>query len=65
LNVEQNGIESFDELIGFRILPNMRRLTFSKNKIKEVYFKPGFNDLYMVAMEDNLIDNWASLDALN
>lgn len=65
LNVEQNGLESWDELVGFRILPNMRRLTFSKNRIKEIYYKPGFYELYMVTMEDNLINSWKPFDALN
>ena len=65
LNVEQNGIESWDEIIGFRALPVLKRLTLSKNKIREIYYKPGFNDLYMVTIEDNLLDNWASFDALN
>lgn len=40
-------------------------MTLSKNLIKEIYYKTGFNDLYMVTIEDNLISNWSSLDALN
>jgi Leucine-rich repeat (LRR) protein len=65
INVEQNGIESWDEIVGFRNLPNLRRLNISKNRIKEIYYKPGFNDLYMITMEDNLINDWKSFDALN
>ena len=65
INLEQNGIESWDEVIGFRNLPNMRRLTVSKNRLTNIYYKPGFNDLYMVAIEDNLIMDWKSFDALN
>lgn len=65
LNVEQNEIESWDELIGFRVLPWLRRLTFSKNKIKEIYYKHGFPEVYMVAMEDNLFSDWKAFDALN
>jgi len=65
INLEQNGIESWDEVVGFRTLPVLKRLTVSKNKIREVYHKPGFNDLYMVAIEDNLITDWKSFDNLN
>jgi hypothetical protein len=43
----------------------LKRLTVSKNRIREIYHKPGFNDLYMIAIEDNLISDWATFDALN
>lgn len=33
INLEQNGIESWDEVVGFRNLQGLRRLTVSKNKI--------------------------------
>lgn len=65
LNLEQNGIESWDEVVGFRNLPGLRRLTVSKNKIREVYCKPGFNWLYMITIEDNLINSWKSFDEIN
>ena len=65
INLEQNGIDSWDEIVGFRNLPNLRRITVSKNSIKEIYYKPGFNDLYMLTFEDNLINNWKTFDAIN
>ena len=65
INLEQNGIESWDELVGFRTLPVLKRLTVSKNKLKDIYYKPGFNDLYMISIEDNLISDWHAIDALN
>lgn len=65
INLEQNGIESWDEVIGFRTLPNLRRLTVSKNRLQDIYYKPGFTWLYMIAIEDNLINSWKSFDALN
>jgi hypothetical protein len=65
LNLEANGITSWDEVIGFRVLPILKRLTVSKNMLSSVYFKPGFNDLYMVAIEDNLLSDWKAFDALN
>ena len=65
INLEQNGIESWDEVIEFRHLPNLKRLTLNKNKIQNIYYKPGFRELYMLSIEDNLIDNWKSFDALN
>lgn len=33
LNLEQNNIESWDEIVGFRTLPILKRLTVSKNRI--------------------------------
>ena len=65
INLEGNNIESWDEVIEFRHLENLKRLTLNKNRIKNIYYKPGFNNLYMISMEDNLIDNWTSFDALN
>ena len=65
INLEGNHIESWDEVIEFRHLQNLKRLTLNKNKIKNIYYKPGFNELYMLSMEENLIDNWQSFDALN
>ena len=65
LNLEQNGIESWDEIVGFRNLPVLKRLTVSKNRIRDIYYKHGFNDLYMITLEDNLISEWKSFDALN
>lgn len=43
----------------------MKRLTLSKNKINNIYYKPGFFDLYMVTIEDNLINDWQTFDELN
>jgi len=37
----------------------------SKNRIREIYFKPGFDDVYMITMEQNLISSWKSFDELN
>ena len=65
INLEGNGIESWDEVIEFRVLENLKRLTLNKNRIRNVYYKPGFRNLYMISMEDNLVDNWESFDALN
>ena len=63
--MEENGITSWDEVVEFRTLPNLKRMTLNKNQIKSVYYKPGFNQLYMLSMEDNLIDNWSFFDAMN
>ena len=65
LNLEGNNIESWDEINEFRVLPNLKRLTLNKNRISKINYKPGWKDLYMIAIEDNLIDNWQSFDALN
>ncbi len=65
INLEQNGIESWDEVIGFRVLPILKRLTLSKNMIRSIQYRHGFNDLYMVTIDDNLINDWSAFDALN
>ena len=65
LNLQGNNIESWDEVSEFRVLPNLKRLTLNKNRIRSIYYKPGWKDLYMLSMEDNLIDNWQSFDQLN
>ena len=65
INLEGNNIESWDEVIEFRHLENLKRLTLNNNRIRNIYHKPGFNELYMISMEDNFIDNWQSFDALN
>ena len=65
INLEQNGIESWDEVVGFRNLPVLKRMTLSKNKIRHITYKPGFYDLYMLTIEDNLITDWNSFDNIN
>ena len=65
INLEGNNIESWDEVIEFRHLDNLKRLTLNSNRIRNIYHKPGFNNLYMISIEDNLIDNWESFDSLN
>lgn len=62
LNLEQNGIESWDELAGFRALDGLQKLIVNKNLIKEIYRKPGFRDLRYLSFEDNLISDWKSLN---
>lgn len=65
LNLEQNGIESWDELAGFRVLPNFKHLVVTKNKIPSIYHRPGFRGLKTLMFDDNLINDWKSFDALN
>ena len=65
INLEGNNIESWDEIVEFRHLENLKRLTLNKNRIRNIYHKPGFTELYMLSLEDNLIDNWKSFDQLN
>jgi len=62
LNLEQNGIESWDELVGFRGLNDMTHLIVNKNLIPEIYYKPGFRGLKYLSFEDNLISTWKSFD---
>lgn len=65
LNVEENGIESWDELVGFRALKDLRWLVVNKNKLTDIYYKPGFAGLRQLSIEDNLIRSWRSFDQLN
>jgi len=65
LNLEQNGIESWDELAGFRVLNDLHYLIVNKNKISNIYNRPGFRNLKSLSFEDNLISTWDSFDQLN
>ena len=65
LNLEQNGIESWDEIVGFRILEDLGQLIINKNMIREIYCKPGFNSLRYLSFDENLISDWKSFDQLN
>jgi hypothetical protein len=65
LNLEQNGIESWDELVGFRVLPNFKHLVVTKNKIPTIYHRPGFRGLKTLMFDDNLINDWKTFDQLN
>lgn len=62
INLEDNNIASWDEVSEFRNLPNLKRLTLNNNKIKDIYFKQGWKFMYMLSIENNLIDNWKSFD---
>ena len=65
LNLEQNGIESWDELVGFRELNDLRQLIVNKNQIKAIYHKPGFRGLRQFSFEHNQLRSFKSFDALN
>jgi len=65
LNLEGNGIESWDELAGFKHLKDFTHLIVNKNKIREIYYKPGFRGLKYLSFDDNLIESWKTFDALN
>lgn len=65
LNLEGNGIESWDELAGFRNLKEFQYLVINKNMIKEIYYKPGFRNLKQLSFDENAINSWSSFDALN
>jgi len=62
INLEQNGIESWDEIVGFRVLNDLQKIIVNKNLMKEIYRKPGFKNLFYLSVEDNLINEWSTLD---
>jgi Leucine-rich repeat (LRR) protein len=65
VNLEGNGILSWDEVEEFRKLKNLKRMTLNKNFIKKINYKAGWPELYMLSIEDNDIETHGSLDALN
>jgi Leucine-rich repeat (LRR) protein len=65
LNLEQNGIESWEEVAGFRVLNELQYLIVNKNKISSIHNRPGFRGLKSISFEDNLITDWKSFDQLN
>lgn len=65
LNLEENGIESWEELQGFRTLKDFQKLIVNKNRIKSIESKPGWPAFTSLSIEDNLIDDWNSFNELN
>lgn len=65
VNLEENNIASWDEIVEFRHLENLEKLILSRNKIPSIYHKPGFTKLFMLSLDKNAIDNWESIDLLN
>ena len=65
INLENNNIDSWDEIVEFRHLERLTKLILNKNKIQKIYFKPGFKELKYLSIEDNIINNWASFNAIN
>jgi Leucine-rich repeat (LRR) protein len=63
--LEENGINSWDEVEEFRKLKNLKRLTLNKNHIKKINYKMGWPELYVLSIEDNPIETFESIDALN
>lgn len=53
VNLEDNGICSWDEVDEFRKLKNLKRLILNKNYISKVYYKQGWPELYVLSIEDN------------
>lgn len=62
INLEENGIESWDEVDDFRRLPNLKRLNLNKNPIKTIKFRLGWPELYMLSLEECEIEDWSVVD---
>jgi len=65
LNLENNGIESWKELEGFRMLKEFNKLILNKNKIPSIWTNPGWPNLCYLSIEDNLISDWKTFNELN
>lgn len=65
INLEENNIDDWEEIQGFRKLEKVKKLGLGINQIKEIRYRPGFSELTTVDIYENLIDNWESIDQLN
>lgn len=65
INLENNGICSWDEVDDFRKLNNLKRLTLNRNYIQKIYYKQGWKDLYVLNIEDNPIADYSSINQIN
>eukprot|EP01022_Parablepharisma_sp_SALTPOND_P008497 TRINITY_DN136146_c0_g1_i1.p1 TRINITY_DN136146_c0_g1~~TRINITY_DN136146_c0_g1_i1.p1 ORF type:complete len:568 (+),score=45.01 TRINITY_DN136146_c0_g1_i1:68-1705(+) len=65
LNLEDNGICLWEEIIAFGVLPQLKNLVLTSNKIQVVPKTEGFKELTYLSLEKNLVDNWSTIDSLN
>mmetsp|Transcript_24180 Transcript_24180/g.37185 ORF Transcript_24180/g.37185 Transcript_24180/m.37185 type:complete len:270 (+) Transcript_24180:489-1298(+) len=66
LNLEQNGIEDWDEVAGFGVLHELKWLIVNKNRLRDIHYKKhGFRGLKNLSFEDNLVSDWKTFDTLN
>jgi Leucine-rich repeat (LRR) protein len=65
VNLEDNKIASWDEVEEFRKLKNLKRLTLNKNHISRINYKSGWPELYVLSIEDNCLEHYSAIDALN
>ena len=65
LNVERNGLESFEGMMKFSNAPKLERLIISHNKLKDLGKVSGFEALKSVIIEENDISQFYILAQLN
>jgi len=65
INLEENNIDDWEEIQGFRKLNKMKKLGLGVNQIKHVHYRPGFPELMTIDLYENLIDSWEAIDQLN
>lgn len=65
VNLEDNKIASWEEVEEFRKLKNLKRLTLNKNHISRINYKSGWPELYVLSIEDNYLEHYSAIDALN
>lgn len=65
LNLEENNINDWEEIQGFRKLELLKKLGLGINQIKDIHYRPGFSELNAIDINENVIDNWESIDQLN
>jgi Leucine-rich repeat (LRR) protein len=65
LNLEGNGLESFEGVKMFKDAPKLERLIVSKNKIKDLGDATGFENLKQFIIEENEISDFRLFSQLN
>ncbi|KAH7435246.1 hypothetical protein KP509_06G056000 [Ceratopteris richardii] len=74
LNLENNHIEAWEEILKLSRLESLEQLQVSYNELKEIFYpketghgwdKRPFVSLRCLLLAGNAIDNWSSFDALN
>lgn len=66
LNLQENQINSWDMINqNCSVLPHLEKLILNQNQIEYVYYNGGFPALEAFSIEQNLLNNWNSIDELS
>lgn len=65
LNLEGNGIATWDLINSLSSLPHLAELGLKSNEISLIQYNGGFEKLEYMELSNNLIKEWTSIDQLN